>query len=308
MGRVTARGRQATPPPWRAAMEPGPGTGPGMGSGTGSGTGPGIGPGAEPQRWPAASCVLTGASRGFGRSLARLLAPRLGRGSLLVLLARSEAPLAQLATELRGSAAAGLRVECVAAELSTQQGLRKAVEALRELLPSAPPGPLLVVNNAGSLGDISKSFLDLTDPAEINTYFAFNVTSALCLTTAALQAFGKRPGSSRMVVNISSLCALKPFKNWALYCSGKAARDMMFQVLALEEPDVRVLNYAPGPLDTDMQLLARTKTGDPEMRRHFQSLQESGQLIDCSVSAQKLLKLLEEDAFSSGAHVDFYDV
>lgn len=98
----------------------------------------------------------------------------------------------------------------------------------------------------GSLGDISKSFLDLTDPAEINTYFAFNVTSALCLTTAALQAFGKRPGSSRTVVNISSLCALKPFKNWALYCSGKAARDMMFQVLALEEPDVRVLNYAPG--------------------------------------------------------------
>lgn len=98
----------------------------------------------------------------------------------------------------------------------------------------------------GSLGDISKSFLDLTDPDEINSYFAFNVTSALCLTSAALRAFGERPGASRTVVNVSSLCALKPFKNWALYCSGKAARDMMFQVLALEEPDVRVLNYAPG--------------------------------------------------------------
>ncbi|NWH27533.1 SPRE reductase, partial [Grus americana] len=160
----------------------------------------------------------------------------------------------------------------------------------------------------GSLGDISKSFLDLTDPDEINSYFAFNVTSALCLTSTALQAFGKHPGSSRTVVNISSLCAVKPFKNWALYCSGKASRDMMFQVLALEEPDVRVLNYAPGPLDTDMQLLARTKTGDPEMRQYFQSLQESGQLIDCTVSAQKLVNLLEEDTFRSGAHVDFYDI
>uniref|UniRef100_A0A8C0B4Y9 Sepiapterin reductase n=1 Tax=Buteo japonicus TaxID=224669 RepID=A0A8C0B4Y9_9AVES len=159
-----------------------------------------------------------------------------------------------------------------------------------------------------SLGDISKSFLDLTDPDEINSYFAFNVTSALCLTSTALQAFGKRPGSSRTVVNISSLCAVKPFKNWALYCSGKASRDMMFQVLALEEPDVRVLNYAPGPLDTDMQLLARTKTGDPEMRQYFQSLQESGQLIDCTVSAQKLVNLLEKDTFPSGAHVDFYDI
>ncbi|NXG27415.1 SPRE reductase, partial [Dromaius novaehollandiae] len=161
---------------------------------------------------------------------------------------------------------------------------------------------------AGSLGDISKSFVDLTDLHEVNSYFAFNVSSALCLTSTALEAFGKRPGVSRTVVNVSSLCALKPFKNWALYCSGKAARDMLFQVLALEEPDVRVLSYAPGPLDTDMQLLARTQTGDPELRQHLQGLQESGQLIDCAVSAQKLLKLLEEDTFRSGAHVDFYDV
>ncbi|XP_025928490.1 sepiapterin reductase, partial [Apteryx rowi] len=165
-----------------------------------------------------------------------------------------------------------------------------------------------LINNAGSLGDVSKSFVDLSDPDEVNSYFAFNVTSALCLTSAALKAFGQRPGVGRTVVNVSSLCAVKPFKNWALYCGGKASRDMMFQVLALEEPDVRVLNYAPGPLDTDMQLLARTKTGDAEMRQHFQSLQESGQLIDCAVSARKLLKLLEEDTFRSGAHVDFYDV
>ncbi|XP_075565858.1 sepiapterin reductase [Pelecanus crispus] len=269
------------------------------------------GPGAGPGGWAAAACVLTGASRGFGRSLARLLARRLGEGSVLLLLARSEAALAELAAELRGSGTGtgtGLRVECVTADLGCEQGLRRAAAALREVLPAAPPGRLLLVHNAGSLGDISKSFLDLTDPDEINSYFAFNVTSALCLTSTALQAFGKRPGSSRTVVNISSLCAVKPFKNWALYCSGKASRDMMFRVLALEEPDVRVLNYAPGPLDTDMQLLARTKTGDPEMRRYFQSLRESGQLIDCTVSAQKLVNLLEEDTFCSGAHVDFYDI
>ncbi|NXE98641.1 SPRE reductase, partial [Menura novaehollandiae] len=237
-------------------------------SGSGSGSG----------RWAATACVVTGASRGFGRSLARLLAPRLGPGS------------------------------CVAADLGCEEGLRRATAALREVLRDASYGRLLLVINAGSLGDVSKSFLDLTDPDEINSYFSFNVTSALCLSSTALQAFGKRPGCSRTVVNISSLCALKPFRNWALYCSGKASRDMMFQVLALEEPDVRVLNYAPGPLDTDMQLLARTKTGDPGMRQHFQSLKENRQLIDSSVSAQKLLNLLEEDTFPSGAHVDFYDI
>ncbi|NXG80597.1 SPRE reductase, partial [Baryphthengus martii] len=220
----------------------------------------------------------------------------------------SEVPLAELAAELRGGTGTGLRVEYVAADLGSEQGLQRAMAALRDVLPTGPSGRLLVINNAGSLGDISKSFLDLTNPEEINSYFAFNITSALCLTSTALQAFGKRPDSHRTVVNISSLCALKPFKNWALYCSGKAARDMMFQVLALEDRDVRVLNYAPGPLDTDMQLLARSETGDPEMRQFFQNLQKSGQLIDCTVSAQKLVKLLEEDTFLSGAHLDFYNV
>ncbi|NXN91772.1 SPRE reductase, partial [Rhinopomastus cyanomelas] len=257
--------------------------------------------------WPATLCVVTGASRGFGRALSRLLATRLGPGSAMLLLARSEAPLTQLAEELRDGGAA-LRVRAVVADLGCESGVSRAGDALREMLREAVPDRLLLVNNAGSLGDISKSFIDLTNLEEVNKYYAFNITSALCLTSIALKAFGKRPGSTRTVVNVSSLCALKPFKNWALYCSGKAARNMMFQVLALDEPDVRVLNYAPGPLDTDMQLLARTETGDQEMRQLFQSLHENGQLIDCTVSAQKLVNLLEENTFSSGAHVDFFSL
>ncbi|NXG13128.1 SPRE reductase, partial [Grallaria varia] len=244
-------------------------------------------PGAGKERWAATACVLTGASRGFGRSVARLLAPRLGRGSLLVVQGRTGRGLEQ--------PGCGVRCPCPWQVVGTRWSSQS--------LPTQTIPWFL-----GSLGDISKSFLDLTDPEEINQYFAFNVTSALCLTSSALQAFGERPGSVRTVVNVSSLCALKPFKSWALYCSGKASRDMMFQVLALEEPGVRVLNYAPGPLDTDMQLLARTKTGDVEMRQQFQRLQESGKLIDCAVSAQKLVNLLEEDTFPSGAHVDFYSL
>jgi len=53
--------------------------------------------------------------------------------------------------------------------------------------------------------------------------------------------------------------------------TGKAARDMMFLTMALEQPHILVLNYAPGPIDTAMQLEARTKTGDPELRTMFQS-------------------------------------
>jgi NAD(P)-dependent dehydrogenase (short-subunit alcohol dehydrogenase family) len=51
--------------------------------------------------------------------------------------------------------------------------------------------------------------------------------------------------------------------------SGKAARDMMFATMALEEPNILVLSYAPGPLDTEMQLVARTQTKDQEIRDMF---------------------------------------
>lgn len=93
---------------------------------------------------------------------------------------------------------------------------------------------------------VSKGFVDLADPDEMNSYWALNLTSMLCLTSSILKAFPDSPGLSRTVVNISSLCALQPFKGWTLYCAGKAARNMMFQVLATEEPSVRVLSYAPG--------------------------------------------------------------
>ena len=42
----------------------------------------------------------------------------------------------------------------------------------------------------------------------------------------------------------SHLCAQQSFKGWGLYCAGKAARPMLYQVIALEKPSLRVLSYA----------------------------------------------------------------
>uniref|UniRef100_A0A8C6WAE5 Sepiapterin reductase n=1 Tax=Nannospalax galili TaxID=1026970 RepID=A0A8C6WAE5_NANGA len=210
-----------------------------------------------------AVCVLTGASRGFGRALARLLAQLLSPGSVLLLSARSDAALRQLEEEL-GAERPGLRTVRVAADLGSEAGVQQLLRAVRELPRPEGLRRLLLINNAGTLGDVSKGFLNLNDPAE-------------------------------------------PFKGWALYCAGKAARDMIYQVLAAEEPGVRVLSYAPGPLDTDMQHLARETSVDPELRNRLQKLKSKGELVDCEKSAQKLLSLLQKDTFQSGAHVDFYD-
>ena len=50
---------------------------------------------------------------------------------------------------------------------------------------------------------------------------------------------------------------------------GKAARDMFFKVLALECPELSILNYAPGPLQTKMFHKLRTETHDEEIRTQF---------------------------------------
>jgi sepiapterin reductase len=51
--------------------------------------------------------------------------------------------------------------------------------------------------------------------------------------------------------------------------TGKAARNMFFRTLAVEEPNIRVLNYAPGPCETDMQKDCREKTRAPDIKKYF---------------------------------------
>ncbi|KAM8829105.1 sepiapterin reductase a [Spinachia spinachia] len=256
-----------------------------------------------------ALCVITGASRGFGRAMASEMSRFVRPGSALVLAARSVDELQALRAELALSEAgrAGLEVQCVVADLSAPGGLENVVAASKAAF-SEDMDHVLLVNNAGSLGDVSRYAKSFTDMAEVDSYLSLNVSSSLCLTASVLQAFPQRPGQRRTVINITSLCALQPFRSWVLYCTGKAAREMMFRVLAQEEPDVRVLSYSPGPLDTAMQTLARSRTADPTIRKSFSDMFAQGQLLTCQASCTKLMKLLLEDNYTTGAHVDVYDL
>ncbi|XP_077070027.1 sepiapterin reductase-like [Siphateles boraxobius] len=270
------------------------------GSGLGSGSGPGSGFGK-------ALVIITGASRGFGRALALSVAPRLAPGSVLVLSARSEDRLLELKRDLdRGDP--GITVRCVAADLGCKAGVETLITETRDSATDPGIQTLLLVNNAASLGDVSRRCRDFTDVCEVDSYLSLNVSSALCVTAGVLRSVPGRAGLTRVVLNISSLCALRPFPSWVLYCSGKAARDMMFRVLAEEEPDLRVLNYAPGPLDTDMQLQARSSSADDALRNTFSVMHANGQLLTCNQSVSKLMKVLLEDTYPSGAHLDYYDL
>nr|XP_040051498.1 sepiapterin reductase b isoform X2 [Gasterosteus aculeatus aculeatus] len=206
-------------------------------------------------------CIITGASRGFGRALAHEVSRWLQPGSVLLLVARSETLLQELKGELwsfivdQQSA-----VHCVAADLSTREGLDETVRVARQEAVTEMDRVLLI-NNAG-----------------------------------ILQAFPRVPLQQRSVVNVSSTFALRPLPSWVLYCTAKAAREMMFRVLAEEQPHVKVLSYSPGPMDTDMQRDILRLTG---VKNH---------LLPCQESAEKLVKLLLDDDFVSGTHLDFFEL
>ncbi|TSL28175.1 Sepiapterin reductase [Bagarius yarrelli] len=253
-----------------------------------------------------ALCIITGASKGFGRCLAQEMSTLLKPGSVLILVARSADKLRELETIL-SSQRDGLVIRCVVADLGQNDAVESVLSEARKT-SSSDINSLFLFNNAASLGDVSRHVRSFTDVNEVNEYLSMNVSSALCLTAGILQLFPADVGLHRCVVNVSSLCALQPFPSWVLYCTGKAARNMMFRVLAKEECDLRVLNYAPGPLETDMQVYARTNTADEGLRTSMAAMHSEGRLLTCEVSVGKLIKVLLKDDYESGAHLDFYDL
>ncbi len=71
---------------------------------------------------------------------------------------------------------------------------------------------------------------------------------------------------------------------------------------------IRVLNYAPGPLDTQMQEQIRRSMPPVPTRIAFEEMHRNKTLIDPQVSAAVLIKLLENDTYENGAHIDYFDV
>ncbi|XP_053181717.1 sepiapterin reductase b [Scomber japonicus] len=240
-------------------------------------------------------CIITGASKGFGRALAHQVSHYMKPGSVLLLVARTRTLLQELKEELQSfTGNQSLVVHCVTADLSTRDGVNETVSAARQQ-SSNEIDHVLLINNAASLGNISP-FTNFTNLDQVNSYLSFNVSSPLALTAGILQVFPPRAGLRWSVVNCSSIFAVQTMPSWVLYCTGKSARVMMFRVLAAEEPNVKVLSYSPGPLDTEMQKDILRLTG---IRNN---------VFPCKESAAKLMKVLLDDEFTSGSHLDFFQL
>jgi NAD(P)-dependent dehydrogenase (short-subunit alcohol dehydrogenase family) len=186
------------------------------------------------------TALVTGASRGLGRALAAGLA---GAGFDLVIDARDAAALDAAAGALR---AAGATVTAVAGDVTDP--------AHRAALVAACAGRLdLLVNNAGTLGASPLPALADYPADELRAAFEANVIAPIALTQLALPLLRASGGA---VLNITSDAAVEAYAGWGGYGAAKAALEQASNVLAAEEPVLRVWWADPGDLRTDMHQLA----------------------------------------------------
>lgn len=248
--------------------------------------------------------VVTGASRGIGQTMAVENSSRMLPGSVVVLLARNGSDLQATKEQilLRNE---HLQVDCYSIDL-TSPTIGELTEKLQSSFDKSSKifDLAYIIHNVGSIGDITKKATDLNSIQLWRNYYDLNVFSVATLNAAFMKLFD---GTKKFVVNMTSKCGVEPFESFALYSSGKAAREMFFRVLALEEKSVLVLNYAPGPVDTEMTVAVQANSCSTDIRSMFKGLRDDRTMLTPAQTTKRFLEILQSGNFNSGDHVDYYD-
>ena len=237
--------------------------------------------------------IVTGASRGLGLALAQQL---LASGHRVLALARR--PDATLAAK------AGDRLEQWAVDLADPLPV---AQRLREWLAAQPPGPAVLINNAGVVP--APAPLADSDLAELSNALRVGVEAPLLLSAAFLRATAGWP-APRKILNISSGLGRRAMAGSVAYCAAKAGMDHFSRALALEleGSGAAVVSLAPGVIDTDMQIGLRG--ADPahfKDQPRFAALKTDGLLASPEAAAAKVLRILQRPDFGADPIADVRD-
>ena len=182
---------------------------------------------------PARTAIITGASQGLGRALARELARR---GWRLVIDARTAADLEQAALELD----ALTEVQGVCGDVSDPDHRQDVVAAAGRQID-------LLVNNASLLGPSPQPALGDYPLDALERILRVNLLAPLGLIQLALPRM-----AGGCVINVTSDAAVEAYPGWGGYGATKAALDQLTAVLGAEHPELRIYAVDPGDMRTRM--------------------------------------------------------
>lgn len=185
------------------------------------------------------TALVTGASRGIGRAIAKEFA---AQGAKVALCARSVDALQALAAEIED---AGGAAAVFALDVSDSDSVKGVVDAVTERFG----GLDVLVNNAGITRDglLARMKDDAWDDV-LNT----NLRGAFYLTRAAAKTMMRQ--RSGKIINISSVVGLTGNAGQANYAASKAGLIGMTRSVAKElgSRNIQVNAIAPGFIVTDM--------------------------------------------------------
>lgn len=188
--------------------------------------------------------LITGASSGIGRDMARVLA---AKGWDLILAARRKERLEELKSELNN-----VKVICIAADVSTKEGCIGLHQAVRK------ENIDMLVNNAGFgvCGTFIKNDLD-----EELQMLHTNIEAVHILTKLFLRDFAQR--GSGYILNTASSAGFMAGPMLASYYATKnyvvRLTQAIYEELRRSHTGVHVSVLCPGPVDTEFNQVAKVR-------------------------------------------------
>src|ERR1700733_15124069 len=207
--------------------------------------------------------VVTGSSKGIGRSIAEAFAREAAQ---VVISSRNAKELEATAAEMRKT---GGSVLAIASDVTTAEGVRRPIEEAVKKFGTVH----VLVNNAGGAGRFG-SFDDLTDDEWLDVY-TLNVLSAVRATRAALPHMQKQKWGR--VINISSESGVQPDPIMPHYNASKSALNSLTKSLskAYGKDGILVNTVSPAFIRTPLvdEMLGRQAKESgitvDEAERHF---------------------------------------
>ncbi len=189
--------------------------------------------------------LVTGASSGIGRDIARVLADK---GHHLVLVARKEEEVKKLATELKEKNQ--IEIQIIAMDLSEVENCKELHKKVKDVD--------ILINNAGfgDCGNFSKTSLE-KEISMINTnIIAYHTLMKLYLIDMKEKGEGK-------ILNVASIAGFMPGPLMATYYATKSyvvrISEGIKEELKKEKSKVQISILCPGPVKTNFDKVANVK-------------------------------------------------
>ncbi len=186
--------------------------------------------------------LVTGATAGFGRAIARKLADE---GWSVIVNGRRVDRLVQFAEEYKGKG----ELYPLAFDVRKVDEVEKALERIPERLKAID----VLVNNAGLA--VGRETIDNGDLEDWNRMIDTNVKGLLIVTRAVVQRM--KAARSGHVVNIGSIAGKEVYAGGNVYCATKFAVDALTKAMRVEflPLGVKVTQVSPGAAETEFSLV-----------------------------------------------------